>query len=200
MKIHKRHPIVLHIKSVAVSPLHYLSSWRHFFAHGTQKKRWSNLDNYDVVWDERTALVAMMIDKNTSVLEFGAGRERLKDFLPEGCVYQPSDITMRSADTIVCDLNKNFPALPQTYDYIVLSGVLEYIQNIDTLLQNIRKYCRFAVVVYVSTDRLECISTRMRQGWVNHLTETQFLQSISKANFTIVEQQRWRNHMIYRVQ
>jgi hypothetical protein len=200
MKIHKRHPIVLHIKSVAVSPLHYLSSWRHFFAHGTQKKRWSNLDNYDVAWDERTALMATMVEKNSSVLEFGAGRERLRDFLPEGCTYQPSDITTRSENTIVCDLNEGFPALQQFYDYIALSGVTEYIYDLDTLFQHVRKHCRFLVVSYSSTDHLECISTRVRQGWVSHLSEEMFLEIIKKANFAIADQKMWRNQVIYRLQ
>lgn len=194
-----KHPMFLHLKSVIVSPLQYVYSWRSFFAYGTQKHRWANLQNHDAVWDERTVLVASMIDKGSSVLEFGAGRERLKDFLPANCTYQPSDIVERSENTIVCDLNNRFPELPQKYDVIVLSGVMEYIAEPYPLLENIRNYCRECVVSHASMDQLECMSTRVGQGWISHLSQSQFQDIIKKAGFGVIEQKAWRNHIIYRL-
>ena len=187
---------VLHAKSFFASPVSYaVSRWRHAKRLGLY--RWSHAESLDEQWDERTTLMAGMVTPNSSVLEFGAGKEHLRKFLPQGCIYQPSDIVMRSDQTLICDLNKNFPPLVEKVDYIVFSGVLEYVHDVQRVMHLVRTNCSACLVSYASTDALECMTTRMRSGWVNHLSRETFETILKNADFTVVEKRVWRGQDIY---
>ncbi len=191
-----RNAAVLHAKSFFASPVSYvMSRWQ--YAQRLGLYRWSNAESLDDQWDERTALMAGMVAPNSTILEFGAGKEHLRKFLPQGCIYQPSDIVVRSPETLICDLNKSFPALEQKVDYIVFSGVLEYVYDVQRVMHLVRPNCNACLVSYASTDALECMTTRMRSGWVNHLSRATFEEILSQANFTIHEKRVWRGQDIY---
>lgn len=191
-----RNPALLHLKSFVASPRGYLSS-RLNYAKILGLPRWSNPQSLHDDWDERTALIAGMIQPNTSILEFGSGNERLQDFLPQGCKYQPSDIVARSDKTWIIDLNKEFPVLDKKWDYIVFSGVLEYIYDVQQVLNHVRKHCDVCILSYAPTDCLECMITRMRSGWVNHLSKNSFETIIKNAGFEIQEKRVWNGQDIY---
>lgn len=194
-----KHAILLHAKSFLTSPVAYLASLRRLCQMGTQVERWSDLANFDPAWDARTAMIAVMIPKNSAVLEFGSGREQLEKFLPEGCTYQPCDLAPRSARTLVCNLNEGFPALPQRYDVIVFSGVIEYIHDLDALFRHVRASCTSCIVSYAATDDLDCVATRMRNGWVHHYAVTELVALFEKAGFTVAETARWQAQTIFRL-
>ena len=190
---------VLHAKSFFASPISYaISRWQHAKRLGLY--RWSHAESLDDQWDERTTLMAGMITPNSSVLEFGAGKEHLRELLPQGCLYQPSDIVMRSDQTLICDLNIEFPTLQQKVDYIVFSGVLEYVHDVQRVMHLVRANCGACLVSYASTDALECMTTRMRSGWVNHLSRATFETILKNANFTVIEKRVWRGQDIYSLQ
>ena len=153
--------------------------------------------NWPIAWDVRTALVAEMIPPHSSVLEFGAGKEHLATLLPEGCEYQPSDVIARTERTFVCDLNKPFPTLDKKWDVIVLSGVLEYIVDVPALLSKLRTNCMACILTYAPVDGLECMTTRMKNSWVNHFNAEQFETLLANAGFTIQQQKTWNNQEIY---
>lgn len=199
MKMIAKHAILLHAKSFLASPKNYLASRRHFSALGTQVVRWTNPDSFDEAWDERTALIASMIEKNAAVLEFGSGREQLERFLPAGCHYQPSDLTARSPRTLVCDLNTGFPALTRRYDVVVFSGVIEYIHDVAGLLRHVRAHADSCILSYMTTDALECIATRMTHGWVHHFSASALEKICRAAGFTIVARKAWQGHTILKL-
>jgi len=58
-----------------------------------------NLTNHDIAWDKRTRAIADLIPPGSHVVEFGAGRCQLRNWLPIDCTYVPSDIV--SADPIL---------------------------------------------------------------------------------------------------
>lgn len=192
----KKQVIFLHLKSFLASPLRYLLTLRHFIS-GTDIKRWSNITNFDTQWDERTRMMAAMVPPGASVLEFGSGREVLGGMLPEGCYYQPSDIVARSERTLVCNLNESFPALDRKWDYIVFSGVLEYIHDLPGLLKQVRANCHQCLLSYAPTDQLQCMTTRMQSGWVNHFTSQEIAQMLREAGFEEIGQKRWQFQTIY---
>ena len=196
-----KHALLLHAKSFLASPRGYLAARRQRAAMGTQVSRWSDLGNHDPAWDERSAMMARMVTKNASVLEFGSGREQLESFLPEGCTYQPSDLAPRSARTLVCNLNEGFPQLTQRYDFIIFSGVLDYIHDLETLMQHVRQHCTQCIASYPVTDDLDCITTRMRNGWVHHYSGASLGKLFHRAGFHVAERQKWHQHWtIYRLQ
>lgn len=95
--------------------------------------RWSQEKSLFSSWDERTQLLANHILPESKVFEFGAAHLVLNEMIPKGCVYLHSDIVKRNEKTLVVDLNKNLPELPQV-DYIIFSGVLEYIFEVKNLI------------------------------------------------------------------
>lgn len=193
------HPIFLHAKSFAASPVRYVGAWRRFKGYGTQVERWSQPESFDAAWDERTALMAQMVPPKSRVLEFGSGREQLEKFLPEGCFYQPSDLVARSPRTLVCNLNQGFPAIGERYDVIIFSGVIEYIHDLDRLFAAVRAHADSCIVSYAPTDLLNCMATRLSNAWVNHLSEAALLGRLAKAGFTLRYATRWQQQMIYQL-
>lgn len=193
------HPIFLHAKSFVASPTRYIAAWRRFKGYGTQVERWSQPQSFDEAWDERTALMASMVPPKSRVLEFGSGREQLEKFLPEGCYYQPSDLVARSPRTLMCDLNQGFPAIEGRFDVVVFSGVVEYIHNLDALFAAVRAHADSCIVSYATTDLLNCMTTRLSNAWVNHLSQAALLNTLTKAGFTLRNTARWQQQMIYQL-
>ena len=199
MDMGAKHAMWLHAKSFLAGPRSYLASRRELEAMGNQVERWADLTNFDAAWDERTKLIAGMIVPNSAVLEFGSGREQLEAFLPEGCSYQPADIVARSPRTMAANLNEGFPALTRRYDVIVFSGVLEYIHDLEPLLREVRRHADGCILSYATTDDLDCVATRMRNGWVHHYSLSQLLPMIERAGFRVTETKHWNAQVILRL-
>lgn len=193
------HPLLLHARSLVLTPVAYAKAWQVRLGYGGNTHRWSQATSFNEAWDERTALMATLIAPGTSVLEFGSGREQLERFLPAGCQYQPSDLVARSPRTLVCDLNQGFPVLAQRYDVIVFSGVIEYIHDLDALFAQVRAAADRCIVSYAPTDHLRCMATRLASGWVNHLSEVKLLQCFARAGFECVQQKPWQQQVIYQL-
>ena len=118
---------IYRLKSILRHPIKFLKANRSIPTNKSDLTRWENIENLDEEWDARTIMMARLIPPNSSVLEFGAARLVLREYLPTNCSYQPSDIVDRGDNTIVCDLNDEFPDLSHHYTHVVFSGVLEYI-------------------------------------------------------------------------
>jgi hypothetical protein len=143
--------------------------------HGSDRSRWSNTDNLNAEWEPRTATMAQWIPKNSRVLEFGAGNQRLRSMLDSNCVYVGSDFIKRYPDTFLCDLNtRPLPRLDQVApDVAVFSGVLEYVhdvQGVVTWLAPLVRTCIFSYSCLKSERGLRRwvdSFLRARNGWVN---------------------------------
>ncbi|MCF6294163.1 MAG: hypothetical protein L3J25_00565 [Flavobacteriaceae bacterium] len=149
--------------------------------------RWSKEKSLFSSWDERTQLLANQISPNSSVFEFGAARLVLEDMLPEGCQYLHSDIVKRNEDTLVIDLNKELPNLPQV-DYIVFSGVLEYIFEVKDLLAHLSQFTNHFVFSYAVTNTFPDKGNRRFNGWVSDLSEVDIC--------TIAEDLQWESSIV----
>jgi hypothetical protein len=159
--------------------------------------RWSQAENLLPEWDERTKIIAELIPDGADIIEFGAGRMVLKALLPKDCRYQPSDIVARSEDTLVCDLNKEGPALTKVYSHAVFSGVLEYVRSLPRLAGQIAPHVETVVASYSTVERLPDFIVRKRNGWVSHLTGEEFLAAFSEQGFQLQEVRAWREQTIY---
>jgi len=147
-------------------------------------------------WNERTKIMAQHIDPNSNVLEFGAAKLALKQFLPEDVIYTPSDIVDRGEGTLVCDLNQETPDVkPQ--DVIFFSGVLEYIYDVPNLIENLSgKTSRF-IISYGTFDEFSSEKHRKINGWVNAYTNKEILDIFINNNFKLTETATWRKQSIY---
>ena len=160
-------------------------------SHG---KRWQDKQNFLAEWNDRTERIAQLIQVGTSVIEFGAGKLLLKDLLPQGCSYTPSDLFDRGYGTIVCDLNgKSLPSFP-SYDVAVFSGVLEYIYDVPRLILHLSNYVDTIIASYAILERNE---NRRVYGWVNDFSAAEFIEIFENSGFSCDFSEPWNAQMIY---
>jgi hypothetical protein len=141
----------------------------------TNVRRWQKAAREkEPSWDERNRIIATLIPEASSVVDLGAGAQTLKRYLKSGCEYQPCDIVKSSPDIIVCDFNSGiYPSLSRRYDYVVCSGVFEYMRHPSQFLSNIRQYGKRIILSYNAAGPAIATFYRLANGWVNHLTSQQ---------------------------
>jgi hypothetical protein len=168
------------------------------FTKGTDYGKWRDESNLLPEWDSRTRQIAALIKPGASVLEFGAGRMVLRDLLPEGCRYVPSDLVDRGNGTIVCDLNaKVLPEFPKYCDTAVFSGVLEYVHDVQRIISHI-SFVEIVVASYVVTDVRPNRVVRLASGWVNSYSSTEIKELFLKAGFRCNHVERFQCQEIFR--
>ncbi|NRA94508.1 MAG: class I SAM-dependent methyltransferase [Psychroserpens sp.] len=162
----------------------------------SDEKRWSAIDSLSENWDSRTKLLAGFVTPDTRVIEFGAARLMLKNYLPEGVHYTPSDLVDRGEGTIVCDLNKR--PLPEFghYDYCVFSGVLEYVNNLPKLIRELTQYMDTFIFSYAISNH-EKFSDRAIHGWVNNYSENEIISIFEKQGYELKHKSKWSKQGIY---
>jgi hypothetical protein len=149
----------------------------------TDVVRWRRVAREVPPWDKRNRVIAGFITANSSVLDLGAGARFLKNYLKEGCSYQPCDVVVSAPDVIYCDFNSGvYPDLANKYDYVVCSGVFEYIRDPICFLLKIRAYGHKIILSYCVAEKGDSIIERLANGWVNHFEEDQLFELFSKAD------------------
>jgi len=164
--------------------------------NGSDHERWGTDSNLSKSWDSRTEQIAKLIVARSSVIEFGAGRLVLKQYLPNNCTYTPSDLVDRGYGTIVCDLNNDVLPQFQPYDYAVFSGVLEYVNDVPRLISHLSSYVDAIVASYAVNELNK--TKRRTQGWVNDYSSDQFVKVFQDANFQCEHTEQWQSQIIYR--
>lgn len=185
-----------HIKAIASSPIEYLRAFQSLTGT-TDVVRWSELRNFSPSWDERTRMIAAMIPDGSAVIEFGAGRMTLRDHLGPTCTYQPCDLVKRTEETLTFDLNQDLPDLANSYDYAVISGVLEYIHNPRRLLYWLAGVATHVIFSYAPIDSLSDPITRRKSGWVNSLSDRDIRELIASTALELVDVKAWDGQRIY---
>jgi len=176
------------------------------FLHRSDYKRWGDSRNLETWWVERTEKIAQLVPQRSRVIEFGAGRRQLEKFLDSSCSYVPSDLTDRGPGTIVCDLNRrplqDFRQVGA--DTAVFGGVLEYILDLESLVQWLSVQFSFCVASYTYVvpvpskaerfrDRLE----RLRFGYMNNYTEEELVSLFEKSGFHCVKRESWTTQRLF---
>ena len=165
---------------------------------GSDYRRWAGSRSLSTDWDSRTERIARLIPPGATVLEFGAGRMTLRNQLPEGCKYTPSDLVDRGSGTIVCDLNTpDLPAFPP-HDVAVFSGVLEYVNDIEYLIANVGKPFNIIIASYCDREQVPGRVVRRSKGWVNDHTSEGFQEVFLRLGFRCDHVEGWQRQKIYR--
>ncbi|WP_017302954.1 methyltransferase domain-containing protein [Spirulina subsalsa] len=159
-------------------------------------ERWSQVTNLHQSWDTRTQQMAALLTANSSVLEFGAGRMVLKQHLPAGCSYTPSDLVDRGENTLICDLNAaTLPAFP-AHDVAVFSGVLEYVNDVPKLISHLAPSVKVILASYAVYEKNT--KERRRRGWVNDYTSNEFIALFAERGFQCVHTEIWQSQVIHK--
>lgn len=158
-----------------------------------KKNRWADINNIHKTWESRMNLIVKHIENANSVLEFGAARLYLKTLLPSKVKYTNSDLYKRDKNTIVCDLNK--PPYPKFdyNDYIIFSGVLEYVNDVPFLLRVLSENTSNIIFSYSVTDYSQNSNYeyRQRSQWVNNYTIRDLAEIAKKINFQFEHTNDW---------
>ncbi len=165
---------------------------------GADYGRWGNPSSLSPDWDSRTEQIARLIPPGATVLEFGAGRMALRDHLPAGCKYTPSDLVNRGDGTIVCDLNAQELPLFPPHDVAVFSGVLEYVNDVSCLITHICKSVNIIIASYAVRERVSGTVMRRSQGWVNDYGSDEFEEVFARSGFRCNRVEGWQSQKIYR--
>ena len=141
----------------------------------THVKRWQKVASAGrPPWDERNEIIAALIPENSRVLDIGCGAQTLRKHLRPGCKYQPCDIIKSSPDVIFCDLNSGiYPDIEGAFDYVVCSGVFEYIHKPNEFLGKIPPLGRTILMSYNPLPAGGSKFARLGNNWVNHLTKAE---------------------------
>ena len=162
--------------------------------------RWTQIENHDVRWSERSRLIAGLIPAGARVIEFGAGRRTTETFLKPGCRYFPSDLVSRGDDTIICDLNhRPLPDLRSlALDAAVFGGVLEYLQDLRSVISWLAGSVTLCVASYECArsqprtfGRFQEQISRAWSGWVNTYDEEELMTLFHEAGFVLSRKLIW---------
>ena len=129
--------------------------------------RWLKRESYAPGWNKRTEIIASLIRPGESVLELGCGLMWLRQCLPPGCIYTPSDMTDIHGAEMIIDLNA--PVLPeiQFYDVAVMGGVLEYIHDVPKIIHWLSARIKALIFSYATYNRFYSFEDKFRSshGW-----------------------------------
>ncbi len=166
---------------------------------GTRKPDFRNISSldYDAYWrsrgfhlnetlKERETIIATLIPAGASVLDVGCGNSLLPVVLRDkGCSVTVGDIStivlagykQKGIKTLEVDLeNIREDFLFATYDYIILSEVLEHTRNPEEIIQKLKKHTKHFVLTIPNSAfyryRLHLVfQGRFFTQWVSHPSE-----------------------------
>jgi glycosyltransferase involved in cell wall biosynthesis len=192
------HPMVGGLKETVRTMLAGARTSLRTYRGGSDHKRWEDARSLSPDWDSRTEQIARLIPPAATVLEFGAGRMALRNYLPEGCKYTPSDLVDRGAGTIICDLNSRELLAFPPHEVAVFSGVLEYVNDVSFLIKKLSDSFKVVIASYCVRERIPGRVVRRSHGWVNDYTSEEFEEIFARAGFRRDRLEDWRNQRIYR--
>ena len=162
----------------------------------SDRLRWLDEQNLHQNWDERTELLAQWIRKGESVLEFGSGAGSLKRFVPRDSSLVHTDIFDRGRGYQICDLNaRRLPHL-EPADVIVLSGVLEYVKDVERALAYFNQLANAVVLSYAGIEQNP--TNRRENGWVNDLSIDDLVGLFEQNDFRMTERANWKRQDLLR--
>jgi hypothetical protein len=190
--------IILNCRSIATLPLKCLRALS-TVCQRTNYRRWTKNVLMHPSWDDRTKCMAALIPNGSRVIDIGAGAQTLKMHLGEACAYQPCDMVKSSPNCLLCDFNKNiYPEARNNYDYVVISGVMEYIHKPRDFIRKITQYGRLTILSYNPWDgHAGSKLLRLSEGWVSHLQVSDLDRIFANLSIESKRVGAWKGHIIY---
>jgi cyclopropane fatty-acyl-phospholipid synthase-like methyltransferase len=141
-------------------------------------------------------VMVKFIKPNSSVLDIGCGQQHLKLYLPENCDYFGCDLYQRFKNTFIWNINKDVcPISVHYFDYIVCSGIIEYIRDVPKFFKTIYDKANNFIVSYAINP--SNINIRLKNDWINHYQECELLKLFSENNYQIQDWCKWKNQEIF---
>lgn len=116
------------------------------------------------VWTERNKWISLHIPENSTVIDWGCGNKDTLRYIKSPKKYLGID--RHPCADIVIDLNNNLPIINDHYDIGLVLGVLEYLDNPNDFLKNIKKTADKFIIL--------SLPNRKKPEWNNNFTVEQF--------------------------
>lgn len=167
----------------------------------TDYRRWRRNSMVQPSWDGRNKRLAELIPNGSQVIDLGAGAQTLKRHLRQDCGYQPCDLVKSSPDCLVCDFNEGiYPEKKKDYDFVVCSGVLEYMREPGEFVCRILTYGKVIIISYNPWDgKPSGKFSRLAQGWVNHMRQSDLEELFQALGVPFEKADGWQGHLIYQL-
>jgi hypothetical protein len=149
----------------------------------------SKPEEFDQEWKQRIAHLAKCIDTAGPVVDIGCGMMWLESQLIKGNQYIPVDYVRRDGRTVLLNLNlQPWPAIEA--EFVVMSGVMEYIRDVPGLLRQLMG-CGYRRILftYCTTECWWKMSLREQLNWVSHHSLEDLL-SVLLPQYQLVAMQR----------
>lgn len=163
----------------------------------TDYKRWQKNEQLLQDWDERTGILAGLIEPGSKIIEFGAGEMSLRGMLPQTCTYTPSDISARTPDFLLCDLNEMIPFDLSNFDTAVFSGVFEYVYDIEKVFEQMAKAIDNIILSYACVDISN--ADRLNSGWLSDYKKNELEHIFEKYQYEVIHYEEWRKQSLYKL-
>jgi hypothetical protein len=183
---------------LARSYLRYKTRWIARFG-GTDVSRWRRDGSFHSAWASRHELMVARVRPGDVVVDLGSGPRSLERFLPAGSRYVPVDVVARGAGSLVCDLNRD-PLPDVAADFVVMSGVLEYIHDLPRLLEGASGIAQRGVASYSCVEQHPDVRERRTHGLVNDLRSDEIRSVLEGAGWRIVAEEEWSDQSIFHLE
>jgi hypothetical protein len=167
----------------------------------TDYRRWELNARQKPSWDQRNVCLADYIPSGCSVIDMGSGAQTLRKHLKPGCRYQPCDLIQSTPDCLLCDFNRGrYPDTREVFDFVVCSGVFEYMRSPSDFLRRISRYGKTILMTFCPwSGHKRDVLGRISKGWVNHLTMDALGALFTSTGLEYEIVGRWRGQLIYRI-
>lgn len=167
------------------------------YRRASDADHWARDDVFAPQWDDRVRLMASRIPAGAAVIDVGAGTQQLRSELPEGSTYIPVDLVARTPDTVVCDFNEDAVYPDLAADWVVASGVIEYLHDVPLFLKWVSASAPQAVVSYVVTEGpFESRLRRRSLRWVNDFDSESVVGLLEEAGMTVRDTQPYQDQLL----
>ena len=177
----------------------------------TDPARWFDKASFFSTWNSRNADMLALFDSTAegaadmSFSEYGCGPNSPFTFeVTKSSSREVTRLDMKrwDDDVIVVDLNKDICGLPKT-NVGVLSGVLEYINDIEVMLGTLTGFHTYLLLSYAVRPPLlsfedfkaTILHRQQRNGWRSHLSVEELVSILSKFGF-VKAMSVWQGQLI----
>lgn len=142
-------------------------------------------------WTRRNRFIATMIPEQMSILDLGCGSKDLLRYIKSPKKYLGVDYNQPLADLSI-NFNNKFSLPTDSWDYIICSGLLEYLLDVDNFFKQITHNSQSYIFTFYKP-----YSNRQRLKNPNTIKSVADFEKILNANFQIVQIEELTNHFVY---
>lgn len=140
-------------------------------------------------WTGRNEAIAAYIEPSTSILDLGCGSKDLLKYTSPS-TYCGVDHFSNTVADVQIDLNSDFHLPEGTWDTIVCSGLLEYLEDLDHFFFRIKPKVNKLIITFWRSAATGINNPNVPQS-------TAVFEDILKSHFTVTHQSLWKGHDIY---